>query len=80
MLVFLEIMNLKELRQRAGLRAEDVATNLGVAYSTVRNWEQGRTVPTLGIFQTEKLIQLYKCSFEDLVRAVKEVQDKAIAS
>ncbi len=72
-------MGLKELRQKAGLRAEDVAISLGVAYSTVRNWEQGRTIPTLGILQTEKLVHLYQCSFEDLVQAVKEVQGRAIA-
>lgn len=64
-------MNLKELRQKAGIRAEEVAYKLDVALSTVRNWEQGRTVPKLRIDQFELLLSLYKCSFEELVSAVR---------
>jgi putative transcriptional regulator len=73
-------MDLKQLRQNAGLRAEEVAATLGVAYSTIRNWEQGRTIPTLGIFQIQKLAQMYECSLDDLASAVKETQNKLIAS
>jgi putative transcriptional regulator len=73
-------VNLKELRQRTGLRAEDVAAEIGVAYSTIRNWEQGRTVPTLGVFQMQKLTQLYECNLDELAQAVREAQDREIAS
>ncbi|MHC5756067.1 MAG: helix-turn-helix domain-containing protein [Nostoc sp.] len=71
---------MRRLRQDAGLRAEAVATTLGVSYSTVRNWEQGRTIPTLYIFRTQKLTQMYKCSLDELASAVQETQNKAIAS
>lgn len=64
-------MTMKELRQNAGLRAEDVAVELSIAVSTVRNWEQGRTIPKLRVDQIEKLLILYRCSFEELVAAVK---------
>jgi len=74
------MMDLKKLRQNAGLRVEEVAASLGVAYSTVRNWEQGRTIPTLGIFQTQKLAQMYNCTLDDLANAVQKAQNKAIAS
>jgi len=35
-------------REAAGLRQEDVASELGVSFNTVRNYEKGRTTPTLG--------------------------------
>ena len=65
-------MDMRQLRERAGLRTVDVAYHLGVAESTVRNWESGRTVPKLTLVQTKQLMQLYKCSFEDLEESVKE--------
>ena len=65
-------MDMRQLRERAGLRTVDVAYHLGVAESTVRNWESGRTVPKLTFVQTKQLMQLYKCSFEDLEESVKE--------
>lgn len=65
-------MDMKELRQKAGLRAEDVAVQLDIAVSTVRNWEQGRTIPKLRLDQFAQLCRLYKCSFEDLEKASQE--------
>jgi len=55
-------MNMKELRQRAGVKAEEVVFKLGVSMSTLRNWEQGRTVPNLTPAQYLELsnaLQLY---------------------
>ncbi len=65
-------MDMKTLRQNSGLRAEDVAVKLDIALSTVRNWEQGRTIPKLRIDQTAELCRLYKCSIEELEQAVNE--------
>lgn len=65
-------MDMRQLRERARLRTVDVAYHLGVAESTVRNWESGRTAPKLTFAQTRQLMQLYQCSFEDLEESVKE--------
>lgn len=66
---------MKELRQRAGLRAEDVAVKLGIAMSTVRNWEQGRTIPKMRVDQFALLCQLYQCSIEELNQATREAEE-----
>lgn len=67
-------MDMKELRQKADVRAEDVAVRLQIALSTVRNWEQGRTIPKLRIDQFADLLVLYQCSFEELLQSVQESQ------
>lgn len=59
------------LRNNAGLTAQAVAAELDVAESTVRNWDKGRTEPKLKIEQFDKLMKLYKCSFNDLLEAVR---------
>lgn len=66
----MEGKSMKQLRLDAGLRAEDVASHVGVAHSSVRNWEQGRTEPKLKVSQVAKLCQLYHCTIEDLDKAV----------
>jgi transcriptional regulator with XRE-family HTH domain len=30
------------------MRPENLAVELGISYNTVRNWEMGRTTPTIG--------------------------------
>jgi len=62
-------MNLRELRLRRGLRAVDVAQRLGVAESSVRNWEHGRTLPNF--FCVRPLCELYGVSLEQLEEAVR---------
>lgn len=63
---------LKQFRIEAGLRTVDIAFHLGVADSSVRNWESGRTVPILTFAQMRQLMQLYLCSFEELEEAIKQ--------
>ena len=65
-------MNMKELRQRAGIKAEEVVFKLGISMSTLRNWEQGRTVPNLTPVQYLELITLYKCTVEELAAAIQD--------
>lgn len=65
-------MNMRKLRERAGLRAVDVAFRLGINESTVRNWEKGRTIPKLTVPQMRQLLDLYNCSFEELEESLKE--------
>lgn len=65
-------MNMKKLRERVKLRTVDVAYHLGIAESTVRNWEKGRTIPKLRLDQFGDLLRLYSCTFEELETAVKK--------
>jgi len=65
-------MNMKQLRQKVGLKAEIVAVQLGIGVSTIRNWEQGRTIPKLRLEQFVELCRLYQCSIEELYRAAKQ--------
>lgn len=68
-------MDMKELRLRAGKRAEEVAVELGVAISTVRNWEQHRNVPRMTPLNLKRLMDVYGCSFEELVQAEIEAME-----
>lgn len=69
-------MDLKQLRERAGLKAIDVAYQLGVAESTVRNWEKGRSIPRLAPEQFRTMFNIYKCSFEEWIEAYETTVDK----
>lgn len=62
-------MNMKELRQRSGKRAEEIAVEMGVAVSTVRNWDQLRNVPRMTASGFKKLMAVYGCTFEELLEA-----------
>lgn len=70
-------MDLRQLRKQAALSAEQVSVDLDVSFSTVRNWEAGRTIPTMSIYKIGKLLNLYNCSFEALERAVIQSRQKA---
>lgn len=64
--------SLSQLRIKAGLRSVNVAYHLGVADSSIRNWESGRNVPTLTFAQIRQLMELYDCTFEKLEEAIKQ--------
>lgn len=49
-----------------------MAVQLGIGVSTIRNWEQGRTIPKLRLNQFAELCKLYQCSIEELYLAAKE--------
>ena len=66
------IMNMRELREKAGLGAEEAAYKLRVAHSTIRNWESGKTEPSLGVTKISELLSLYECNFEELKQAVEK--------
>lgn len=63
-------MNIRELRKKQGLKTVDVASVVGVAESTVRNWEYGKTIPKLRLDQIKKLLDLYQCDFNELYFAI----------
>jgi putative transcriptional regulator len=62
-------MNMKDLRLRTGKRAEEIAVELGVAVSTVRNWDQLVTVPRMTPAGIKRLMETYQCTFDELVQA-----------
>ncbi len=76
MVLMTACMDMKELRERAKLSAEEAAFRLSVAHSTIRNWESGKTEPSLGVTKISELLQLYSCSFEELEQAVRESKAK----
>jgi putative transcriptional regulator len=64
------------LRINSGLTAAQVAHELGVSESTVRNWDKGRTEPLLKLGQVQTLARLYKCSIDDLIAAVNNTMQE----
>jgi putative transcriptional regulator len=71
------LMNLRQLRERLNLSVEDVASRLSKSHSTIRNWESGKTEPTLGVSEMASLCDLYQCTFEELREAVQETKNKS---
>lgn len=65
-------MDMKELRENADLTRIQVAYHLEIAESTVRNWEKGRTTPTLNPAQFVKLLGMYKCTPSQLDEASRK--------
>ncbi|MEM9815549.1 MAG: helix-turn-helix transcriptional regulator [Cyanobacteria bacterium P01_D01_bin.6] len=53
-----------QLRKKMGLSQKTVAQELEVNEQTVRNWEHGRTVPTLTIPQMKRLCKLLQLPIE----------------
>jgi putative transcriptional regulator len=62
-------MNMKELRKRSGKRAEEIAAQLGVAMSTVRNWEQLKNVPRMTPVSMKRVMEVYNCTLDELIEA-----------
>ena len=65
-------MDLRALRERAGFSAVEVARQLKCSESSIRNWEKGRSTPMMEVWQVFRLRDLYQCTEEELVQAVKE--------
>ncbi len=65
-------MNLRALRKGAGLRLVDVSHEINCSLSSIRDWEKGRTTPKMEVWQVFRLRDLYQCTEEELVQAVKE--------
>ncbi|PSB64107.1 XRE family transcriptional regulator [Chroococcidiopsis cubana CCALA 043] len=65
-------MNMKELREKVGLRTVDIASRLGIAESTVRNWDNGKHSPRVPIEDVPKLLEVYQVSLDELISAAQE--------
>lgn len=62
-------MQLKKLRNNAGLSQEFVARHLNVSRITVKNWENGRTVPTAD--KAVQIARLFGITVEELMEVEK---------
>ncbi len=56
---------LKEARQAAGMKQEDLAKHLGVSRQTISNWENERSTPDIG--SALKMGKLYQTSLDTLL-------------
>jgi len=70
-----ERQTLVELRKRVGLTQRQVAEALGVTVTTVSSWETGLKEPRLDFVQTKKLMELYRCSINDLAEALESLRE-----
>ena len=68
-------MDMEALRERAGLTRAEVAKQLGISETSVRNWETGRTEPTMTPQKYLETLDILKCSPEELAVA----SDKSIS-
>lgn len=57
-------IKLSAARVNAGLTQAEVAKELGVAPSTVRNWENGKTYPKQPAI--ERMCELYGVSYDNI--------------
>lgn len=58
---------LKQRRQALNITQQQVANELGVSVTTVKNWEAGRHIPKLYLPQTKALCDLLNVTLEELV-------------
>ena len=68
-------MDMEALRERTGLTRAEVAYRLGISETSVRNWETGRTEPTMTPQKFLEILDILKCSPEELALA----SDKSIS-
>ena len=52
-------MDMKHLQEKAGLRSVDVASKLGIAESTVRNWDINRHSARLPVEEIPEFLNVY---------------------
>jgi transcriptional regulator with XRE-family HTH domain len=68
-------LTLAKLRLRAGLTQRQLADALGITVKTVSAWERGIGEPHLTIGETQHLMEVLQCSFEELVKATATQQN-----
>lgn len=58
------MIQLREMRERAGMQQQDVAKALGVSAQSLSYWENGKR--NVNLADAVKLADLYKCSLDEL--------------
>ncbi|MBW4652158.1 MAG: helix-turn-helix transcriptional regulator [Kaiparowitsia implicata GSE-PSE-MK54-09C] len=61
-----------DLRKRAGLTQRQLADAMGVTVKSVSAWERGVVDPRLTFAETQQLMEILGCSFQDLVNATNQ--------
>jgi transcriptional regulator with XRE-family HTH domain len=69
-------LTLAQLRKRAGLTQRQVADALGITNKTVSEWERGIGEPHLTISETQRLMDVLKCTFEELLEVTSQPPQK----
>ena len=69
-------LTLANLRKRAGLTQRQVADGLGITNKTVSEWERGITEPHLTISETQRLMDILQCTFQELLEATSQRSQK----
>ena len=67
-----EPLTLMKLRENAGMTQRQLAQALNLTVTTISSWENGRHEPRLTFSQTKLLMNVLKCSFDDLVKATEK--------
>ena len=68
------VSKIAKLREEKGLTQRQIAENLGVDVSTVRNWEKSREGVKM-FMRVAKLCELFDCRPVDLFEEEKAVND-----
>ncbi len=66
-------MNIRDLRESAGLTQGELAAELGVDRSAVTKWETGEAMPRASLLP--KLAEVLHCSIDDLYAASTDAQE-----
>ncbi|MEH2242341.1 helix-turn-helix domain-containing protein [Nostoc sp.] len=61
-----------DLRKRVGLTQRQVALVLDKKVATISDWERGITKPRLTFSETKKLMEIYQCTLDELIKAYEE--------
>ena len=59
-----DMIQLREMRERAGMQQQDAAKALGVSAQSLSYWENGKR--NINLADAVKLADLYKCSLDEL--------------
>ena len=62
-------MDMEALRERAGISRAKVAEKLEISETSIRNWETGRTEPTMTPQKYVEMLRILQCSPEELAVA-----------
>lgn len=68
--------DMEALRERVGLTREDVARLLDISETSIRNWETGRTEPTMTPAKYVAILNVYQCSPQELADATQKSSDR----
>ena len=62
---------LKKLRLKAKLSQQQLATDTGVAVSTIRRWEKGQTEPTMTVLQMKSFCNSLQITLDNLPNSLR---------